>query len=75
MRVLRQSQKFSKGGVPDTFIIDENGFVRTGHYGSIPDVSRYLEADLKAIADAGPAKEADHGAQRDKKSVPDFKLQ
>jgi len=68
-------QKFSKGGVPDTFIIDEKGFVRIEHYGSVPDVSRYLEADLKAIADAGPAKEADHGAPRDKKSVSNLEPQ
>lgn len=62
-------QKFNKGGVPDTFIIDENGFVRIEHLGSVPDVARYFEADLKAIADAGPAKLAGHTAPQDKKSA------
>jgi hypothetical protein len=46
--------KFGMGGVPDTFIIDENGFVRLEHLGAVPDVARYFEADLKAIAEAGP---------------------
>jgi thiol-disulfide isomerase/thioredoxin len=58
-------EKFCKGGVPDTFIIDENGFVRIEHHESVPDVSRYFEADLKAIADAGPAKEPARTAMRD----------
>jgi hypothetical protein len=68
-------QKFGMGGVSDTFVIDENGFVRIEHLGDVPDVSRYLEADLKAIADAGPAKEVGHAATRDKRSVPDLELQ
>jgi len=34
------------------------------HSGSIPDVSRYLEADLKAIAAAGPATKAIHAAAK-----------
>jgi peroxiredoxin len=50
------SEKFGALGVPNTFVIDEAGYVRIQHAGSIPDVSRYLEADLKAIAEAGPAK-------------------
>ena len=50
-------EKFSMAGVPNTVIIDEGGYVRVRHEGSIPDVNRYLEADLKAIATAGPAKE------------------
>ncbi len=58
-------EKFCKGGVPDTFIIDEKGFVRIEHLGSVPDVSRYFEADLKAIADARPAKEAPRTTTRD----------
>lgn len=49
-------EKFGAVGVPNTFVIDEAGYVRIQHDGSIPDVSRYLEADLKAIAEAGPAK-------------------
>ena len=63
-------ERFSRGGVPDTFVIDENGFVRIEHLGAVPDVSRYFEADLKAIADAGPAKEVGQAAPQDKKLVP-----
>ena len=55
-------EKFCKGGVPDTFIIDEKGFVRIEHLGSVPDVSRYFEADLRAIADAGPARDPERTA-------------
>ena len=58
-------QRFSRSGVPDTFIIDENGSVRIEHLGAVPDVARYLEADLRAIADAGPAKEVGRTAPRD----------
>ena len=65
-------QRFGRGGVPDTFIIDENGFVRIEHLGAVPDVTRYFEADLKAIADAGPAKEV---SLQDKKSVPQSEQQ
>ena len=36
-------------GVPNTFVIDSSGQVRIQHFGGIPDVSRYLEADLSAI--------------------------
>lgn len=46
--------KFGTGGVSDTFIIDENGFVRIEHLGAVPDVAHYFDADLKAIAEAGP---------------------
>jgi thiol-disulfide isomerase/thioredoxin len=45
--------KFGLAGVPNTVIIDESGNVRVRHEGSIPDVPRYLEADLKAIAASG----------------------
>lgn len=55
-------EKFSVGGMPDTFVIDEAGYVRIRHVGAIPDVMRYFEADLKAIAEAGPVKEAVHAA-------------
>lgn len=68
-------QRFSRGGVPDTFVIDENGFVRIDHLGAVPDVTRYFEADLKAIADAGPAKEVGRAAPEDKKSVSDLEPQ
>jgi thiol-disulfide isomerase/thioredoxin len=57
-------EKFTVGGVPAMFVIDEAGYVRTQHVGAIPDVSRYLEADLKAIAEAGLAKEVVHAAVR-----------
>ncbi len=66
---MENRQKFAKAGVPDTFIIDENGFVRVEHLGSVPDVTGYLEADLKAIADAGPVKEATRVVREDKKSA------
>jgi len=68
-------QRFSRGGVPDTFVIDENGFVRTEHLGAVPDVTRYFEADLKAIADAGPVKKVGRATPEDKKSVSDLELQ
>lgn len=42
--------KLGAFGVPNTFVIDQTGAVRIQHLGSIPDVSRYLEADLAAIA-------------------------
>lgn len=58
------AEKFGGMGVPNTFIIDEAGYVRIQHNGSIPDVPRYLEADLKAIADAGPAKEMARTSER-----------
>jgi hypothetical protein len=61
--------------VPDTFVIDENGFVRIEHLGAVPDVTRYFEADLKAIADAGPAKAVGRAIPEDKKSVPDLEVQ
>ena len=42
--------KLGAFGVPNTFILDPSGEVRIQHLGGIPDVSRYLEADLAAIA-------------------------
>jgi hypothetical protein len=42
----------------------ENGFARIEHLGAVHDVSRYLEAELKAVADAGPAKEVGHDTSR-----------
>jgi len=41
--------QYGVNGVPSTFVIDENGFVRIQHYGALPEVARYLDADLKAI--------------------------
>jgi thiol-disulfide isomerase/thioredoxin len=68
LRISRTSsdlpEKFNAVGVPNTLIIDEDGYVRIWHSGSIPDVSRYLEADLKAIAAAGPATKAIHAAAK-----------
>ena len=40
-------------GVPHTYVIDESGKVRVHHLGGIDDVRRELEADLKAIREAG----------------------
>jgi thioredoxin-related protein len=61
LRISRASpelwDKFGATGVPQTFVVDENGNVRVQHFGVIPDVSRYLAADLKAISQAGPVKE------------------
>lgn len=48
--------KLGAFGVPNTFIIDPSGKVRIEHLGGIPDVSRYLEADLAAIAAQPSAK-------------------
>lgn len=48
--------KLGAFGVPNTFIIDQTGEVRIQHLGGIPDVSRYLEADLAAIAAQPSAK-------------------
>ncbi len=63
---LETRRQFGQGGVPDMFIIDENGFVRVEHLGAVPDLSRYFDADLKAIADAGPVKEATRTVPEDK---------
>jgi thiol-disulfide isomerase/thioredoxin len=41
--------KFGANGVPQTYIIDENGRIRLLHYGDLPDVLSYLEADLSAL--------------------------
>lgn len=57
-------EQFGASGVPNTFVIDETGEVRIQHLGGLPDVSRYLGADLKAIAEAGPAKQVDQPAAR-----------
>jgi thiol-disulfide isomerase/thioredoxin len=51
-------------GVPQTLIIDQNGFVRIQHAGALPNVSRYLTADLTAVDDAGPVKQADRGTDQ-----------
>jgi len=68
LRISRASsglwEKFGSAGVPNTFVIDETGYVRIEHLGALPDVSRYLGADLKAIAEAGPAKELDDAGLR-----------
>jgi thiol-disulfide isomerase/thioredoxin len=42
-------QQFGALGIPNTFVIDKTGTVRTQHYGGIPDVERYLSADIAAI--------------------------
>jgi cytochrome c biogenesis protein CcmG/thiol:disulfide interchange protein DsbE len=43
-------QQFGAFGFPNTFVIDAAGNVRTQHVGGIPDVERYLTADVTAIA-------------------------
>jgi thiol-disulfide isomerase/thioredoxin/predicted negative regulator of RcsB-dependent stress response len=46
-------EKFGAYGYPNTFIIDENGFVRIEQLGGGTGISRYLMAGLDAIRDAG----------------------
>lgn len=41
--------KLGAFGAPNTFVIDASGQVRIQHLGGIPDVARYLEADISAI--------------------------
>ena len=41
--------KFGDNGVPQTYIVDENRHIRVLHYGGLPDVVSYLEADLAAL--------------------------
>jgi thiol-disulfide isomerase/thioredoxin len=68
LRISRSSsqlwERLVSTGIPNTFLIDEAGYVRIQHLGSLPDVSRYFEADLKAIDDAGPVKKPDSLAAR-----------
>ena len=42
-------RQFGAFGFPNTFVIDSAGNVRTQHYGGIPDVQRYLTADITAV--------------------------
>lgn len=42
-------ERFGNNGVPQTYIVDENGRIRVLHYGALPDVVSYLEADLAAV--------------------------
>jgi len=46
-------EKFGAYGYPNTFIIDENGFVRIEQLGGGPGISRYLTAGLDAIREIG----------------------
>jgi thiol-disulfide isomerase/thioredoxin len=51
-------EKFGAFGFPNTFVIDENGFVRVEQLGGGVGISRYLMAGLDAIREAsavGPA--------------------
>ena len=41
--------KFGLGGVPQTYVIDKNGHIRTVHYGALPDVVSFMESDLTAL--------------------------
>jgi thiol-disulfide isomerase/thioredoxin len=41
--------KFRANGVPQTYLVDENGPIRLLHYGGLPDVLSYLDADLSAL--------------------------
>jgi len=42
-------ERFGSNGVPQTYVIDENGHIRVLHYGALPDVVSYLTADLAAV--------------------------
>jgi thiol-disulfide isomerase/thioredoxin len=46
-------EKFGAFGFPNTFVIDENGFVRIEQLGGGTGISRYLTAGLDAIGAAG----------------------
>jgi hypothetical protein len=46
-------EKFGAFGFPNTFVIDENGFVRIEQLGGGPGISRFLIAGLNAIREAG----------------------
>jgi thiol-disulfide isomerase/thioredoxin len=46
-------EKFGAYGYPNTFIIDENGFVRIEQLGGGAGISRYLTAGLDAMREAG----------------------
>jgi thiol-disulfide isomerase/thioredoxin/tetratricopeptide (TPR) repeat protein len=48
--------RFGDNGVPQTYIVDENGRVRILHYGGLPDVASYLEADLAAMKTGSPSR-------------------
>lgn len=51
-------EKFGAFGFPNTFVIDENGFVRIEQLGGGVGISRFLIAGLDAIREAaapGPA--------------------
>ncbi len=48
-------EKFGAYGYPNTFVIDENGFVRIEQLGGGVGISRYLTAGLDAIREAGAA--------------------
>jgi thiol-disulfide isomerase/thioredoxin len=67
LRIAKATQdlweKFGVVGVPNTLVIDEDGYVRVQHLEAIPDVACYLEADFKAIAEAGPSKQVVHAAK------------
>jgi thiol-disulfide isomerase/thioredoxin len=41
--------KFGLAGVPQTYVIDKNGRIRTVHYGALPDVVSFLESDLTVL--------------------------
>lgn len=67
LRIAKANQdlweKFVVGGVPNTLVIDEAGYLRVQHLGAILDATTYLEADFKAISEAGPAKELANAAK------------
>jgi hypothetical protein len=49
-------ERFGDNSVPQTYIVDENGRIRVLHYGGLPDVLSYLEADLAAVKADSPTR-------------------
>jgi thiol-disulfide isomerase/thioredoxin len=47
-------ERFGNNGVPQTYLVDGNGHIRVLHYGTLPDVVSYLEADLAAVKTGPP---------------------
>lgn len=58
------NEKFNVVAIPDTLVIDANGYIRVQHLGAIPDVEHYLDTDLQAIAAAGAPKQLANNASK-----------
>lgn len=47
---------FGSNGIPQTYVVDNNGHIRVLHYGGLRDVVSYLEADLAAVKAGSPSR-------------------